>query len=76
MRALVIDDSRAMRRIVSGILEGLGYEVQQAGHGREGLDVLDGGWRARPGLRRLEHAGDGRTAVRLRRPRQPGLAAA
>jgi two-component system chemotaxis response regulator CheY len=44
VRALVIDDSRAMRRIVSGILEGLGYEVQQAGHGREGLDVLDGGW--------------------------------
>ena len=44
MRALVIDDSRAMRRIVTGILEGFGYEVQQAGHGREGLDVLDGGW--------------------------------
>src|SRR3954463_9016726 len=33
-----------MRRIVSGILEGFGYETQQAGHGREGLDVLDGGW--------------------------------
>src|SRR4051794_26826300 len=30
---------------------------------------------ARPRLRRLEHAGDGRAAVRLRRPRQPGLAA-
>ena len=44
MRALVIDDSRAMRRIVTGILEGLGYEVQQAGDGREGLDVLAGGW--------------------------------
>jgi len=44
MRALVIDDSRAMRRIVTGILEGLGYEVQQAGDGREGLDVLDTGW--------------------------------
>jgi two-component system chemotaxis response regulator CheY len=42
MRALVIDDSRAMRRIVSGILEGLGYETLQAGHGREGLDVLEG----------------------------------
>ena len=42
MRALVIDDSRAMRRIVSGILEGLGYETQQAGDGREGLDVLEG----------------------------------
>ena len=44
MRALVIDDSRAMRRIVTGILEGLGYEVQQAGHGVEGLNVLNGGW--------------------------------
>ena len=42
MRAMVIDDSRAMRRIVSGILEGLGYGTQQAGHGREGLDVLEG----------------------------------
>src|SRR5436305_764512 len=44
MRALVIDDSRAMRRIVSQILEGLGFEVRDAGHGREGLDVLDEGW--------------------------------
>ena len=44
MRALVIDDSRAMRRIVSGILENLGFEVNQAGDGREGLDVLAGGW--------------------------------
>src|ERR671927_186289 len=44
MRALVIDDSRAMRRIVTGILTGFGYEVRDAGHGREGLDVLDEGW--------------------------------
>jgi two-component system chemotaxis response regulator CheY len=44
VRALVIDDSRAMRRIVTSILEGLGYEVRDAGHGREGLDVLDEGW--------------------------------
>ena len=44
MRALVIDDSRAMRRIVRGALERLGYDVLEAGHGREGLDVLDGGW--------------------------------
>ena len=44
MRALVIDDSRAMRRIVTGILESLGFEVRGAGHGREGLDVLDEGW--------------------------------
>jgi two-component system chemotaxis response regulator CheY len=44
VRALVIDDSRAMRRIVTSILEGLGFEVRDAGHGREGLDVLDEGW--------------------------------
>lgn len=44
MRALVIDDSRAMRRIVANILDGLGFEVRQAGDGREGLDVLDEGW--------------------------------
>ena len=44
MRALVIDDSRAMRRIVSSILEGIGFEVRDAGNGREGLDVLNEGW--------------------------------
>src|SRR3954451_18405279 len=33
-----------MRRIVAGSLVGLGYEVRDAGHGREGLDVLDEGW--------------------------------
>src|SRR4051812_16630201 len=33
-----------MRRIVAGTLENLGFEVGQAGDGREGLDVLaDGG---------------------------------
>ena len=40
MRALVIDDSRAMRRIVSSILTGLGYEVRDAGHGGEGTHDL------------------------------------
>src|SRR3954451_5828087 len=44
VRALVIDDSRAMRRIVSQILEGLGFEVRDAGHRREGLDALAEGW--------------------------------
>jgi two-component system chemotaxis response regulator CheY len=43
MRALVIDDSRAMRRIVGSILTDLGYEVRQAGDGREALDVLESG---------------------------------
>ena len=44
MHALVIDDSRAMRRIVGGILEDLGYEITQAGDGREALDKLEGGF--------------------------------
>lgn len=43
MRALVIDDSRTMRRIVAGTLERLGFETAQAEHGREALDLLDAG---------------------------------
>ena len=44
MRALVIDDSRAMRRIVSRILVDLGYdEILEAGHGQEALDLLGSG---------------------------------
>ena len=43
MRALVIDDSRAMRRIVSGILAGMGYETAEAGDGRQALDLLEAG---------------------------------
>jgi two-component system, chemotaxis family, chemotaxis protein CheY len=43
VHALVIDDSRAMRRIVSGILEDLGYGTTQAAHGQEALDLLHGG---------------------------------
>jgi len=44
VRALVIDDSRAMRRIVGGILEGFGFEVQQAGDGRQALDAMQEGY--------------------------------
>jgi len=40
MKALVIDDSRTMRRIVSAVLRGLGYEVIEAGDGQEALDAL------------------------------------
>jgi len=43
MKALVIDDSRTMRRIVGALLEPLGFEVHQAGDGQEALDLLDGG---------------------------------
>lgn len=40
MHALIIDDSRAMRRILRQIVEPLGYNVIEAGNGREGLEQL------------------------------------
>ena len=40
MKALVVDDSRAMRLILSRMLQDLGFEVAQAGHGREALTHL------------------------------------
>ncbi len=43
MRALVIDDSRTMRRIVAGALQELGFETLQAGDGQEALDLLESG---------------------------------
>lgn len=43
MRALVIDDSRTMRRIVGGALRELGFETIEAEHGQAALDILDNG---------------------------------
>lgn len=43
MRALVIDDSRTMRRIISGVLAPLGFETLEAADGRQALDLLEGG---------------------------------
>lgn len=40
MRALVVDDSRATRRVISDILKSLGYDITEAGNGQEGLDRL------------------------------------
>ncbi|MFC7581166.1 response regulator [Schaalia naturae] len=40
MKALVIDDSRVMRRIVGGQLRGLGFSVVEAGNGQEAMEVL------------------------------------
>jgi two-component system, chemotaxis family, chemotaxis protein CheY len=40
VRALVIDDSRAMRTIVTGILTKAGYAVTDAENGQVGLDRL------------------------------------
>ena len=45
MLALVVDDSRAMRAILTRLLNGLGFDVVQAGHGVEALSVIDAGTR-------------------------------
>ena len=44
MRALVIDDSKAMRRIVCSTLQSIGHETVEAGDGREALEVLASNW--------------------------------
>jgi two-component system chemotaxis response regulator CheY len=43
MLALVVDDSRAMRAILTRLLDGLGFGVAQAADGAEALKVLDEG---------------------------------
>ena len=43
MHALIIDDSRAMRRILTRVVAPLGFEVTEAANGREGLDQLRAG---------------------------------
>jgi two-component system chemotaxis response regulator CheY len=40
MRALIIDDSRPIRRIESEILKELGFETSDASNGKEGLERL------------------------------------
>ncbi|GAB6900550.1 response regulator [Kineosporia succinea] len=46
MQALVVDDSRVMRTILTKLLTGLNFDVVQAGDGAEALAALDAG--ARP----------------------------
>jgi two-component system chemotaxis response regulator CheY len=40
MRALVIDDSRAMRMLIARTLRPLGFEILEAAHGGEALAAL------------------------------------
>jgi two-component system chemotaxis response regulator CheY len=40
MRALIIDDSRAMRSILRSILTSLEFEVVEAGDGRRAIEIL------------------------------------
>lgn len=37
MKVLIVDDSRAMRSILSQLMAELGYEISEARHGREAL---------------------------------------
>jgi len=43
MKALIIDDSRAMRMLLKRIVTKHGFDVVEAGHGQEALDVLASG---------------------------------
>ncbi len=43
MRALIVDDSRPIRRIEGEILKELGFETSDACHGKEALDRLQNG---------------------------------
>jgi two-component system, chemotaxis family, chemotaxis protein CheY len=43
MRALILDDSRAMRMILRRIMRSAGFEVVEAADGQQGLDALAGG---------------------------------
>ena len=41
MKALLVDDSRAMRMILARTLKEIGFEVTEAGHGLEALERLN-----------------------------------
>lgn len=40
MRILLVEDDEAIRDLVTGVLEGAGYEVSAAADGQEALDML------------------------------------
>lgn len=40
MRALVVDDSKAIRLILSDLLKNLGFEIQDACDGKEAFEVM------------------------------------
>ena len=71
MQALVVDDSRAMRAILTRLMTGLGFEVSQAGDGAQALAVLAAG--LRPDVALVDWnmpVMDGLTFVRTVRSRQ------
>ena len=55
-KALVVDDSRAVRMILARILKENGYEVAEAANGREALATIRGREERPVGDGRLEYA--------------------
>ncbi len=43
MRALIVDDSKAMRMIIEKALREIGFQVEGVGHGQGALDLLNQG---------------------------------
>jgi two-component system chemotaxis response regulator CheY len=43
MRALIVDDSKAMRMILGRTLLELGFDISESGDGRQALDLLNRG---------------------------------
>lgn len=41
-KALVVDDSAAARYMIGRIIKDIGYEVVEAGNGKEAIEVLNG----------------------------------
>jgi two-component system chemotaxis response regulator CheY len=41
-KALVVDDSRAVRMILKNILREIGFEVSEAANGREAIEIIEG----------------------------------
>jgi two-component system, chemotaxis family, chemotaxis protein CheY len=49
-KALVVDDSRAVRMILANTLKELGFEVCEAANGQEALKLIEAGGNATPSL--------------------------
>jgi two-component system chemotaxis response regulator CheY len=48
MHALVVDDSRTMRAMLARMLRDIDFAVQEAGHGKEALQLLEVQHRTQP----------------------------
>jgi len=63
MRALIVDDSRAMRLVIRRILGELGVPAEEAADGAQALDLLGGG--ATPDVALVDWNMPGMTGVEL-----------